>query len=334
MTHHFHRIKKIALEHHRAAVESFHVTHRHAKRLLRKHKVTLRKIRKHALKSTAIAGASMSVLAGPALAANAPTPVQPETGPQDLQHQLINDHVKTAGEAVTAVATTQKVGPSKSLANKQAELATQIKQISPQWTDLLTGDQETQFSQLIQQQYGIKAVAELEGMRLNATQGIIAGEQHLRTYDGDTLANHQTDPLAYSSGMVPGTPSWGIPAASASQVTQLMREQEEYYSVVQTWLSPGWTPQKNVWFKNRKLLMMHVDEKSHKVYAVVTDILDAGPNPRLTSVVDGQVGYRKYGGSPETIIGLGLGLERVGHVFAFFIDDPNNTVPLGPVGVQ
>jgi hypothetical protein len=333
MTQHFHRIKKAALAHHRAAVQSFNTTHRHAKRLFRKHKVTLRKVRKHALRSSAIAGASMSVLAGPVLAATAPpqAPVLPDAN--ELQHALIVDHEGALG--LTAKAPTGSFGPAADQASTKGQLAGKISSLSPTYTQLLTGDQESNFSGLIKQYWGIDAKAQLDNMRLNAVEGIMAGEQHLPLYPGDNLSDHTSDANVNLSGMTPDTRAWGYYANSQAEVTQKMIMNERYYIAAQTWMSPGWTPEKNAWYKDRKVVVIYPSYNENKVYGVVASIGDAGPNPSLTSFADGQRDQRNFGGSPEVMDALGpMGLNRSGHVYVFFVDDPNDTIPLGPLQIQ
>jgi hypothetical protein len=57
--------------------------------------------------------------------------------------------------------------------------------------------------------------------------------------------------------------------------------------------------------------------------AIVTDIADAGP-----AVFTG----KHLGGSPEVMYFLGLHKgSRKGPVLYFFIDDPDDKIPLGPI---
>jgi len=56
--------------------------------------------------------------------------------------------------------------------------------------------------------------------------------------------------------------------------------------------------------------------------AVVGDIADAGPAAWTG---------KQFGGSPEVMSALGGKKYTKGKVLIFFIDDPENKVPLGPV---
>ena len=67
--------------------------------------------------------------------------------------------------------------------------------------------------------------------------------------------------------------------------------------------------------------MLVVNSKTGQ--AVVTDIADAGPAAWTG---------KHLGGSPEVMTYLGLHRgSRKGAVVYFFIDDSNDTIPLGPV---
>ena len=56
--------------------------------------------------------------------------------------------------------------------------------------------------------------------------------------------------------------------------------------------------------------------------AVVTALADAGPAAWTG---------KSFGGSPEVMDYLGGPRYKKGPVVIFFVDDPNNKVPLGPV---
>lgn len=56
---------------------------------------------------------------------------------------------------------------------------------------------------------------------------------------------------------------------------------------------------------------------------VVADVADAGPADWTG---------KHYGGSPEVMAYLGLNVHmQKGPVILFFVNDPNNEIPLGPV---
>ncbi|MBI4097102.1 MAG: hypothetical protein HY428_01675 [Candidatus Levybacteria bacterium] len=129
----------------------------------------------------------------------------------------------------------------------------------------------------------------------------------------------------YSSGMATGLGAWGYFASSKDAMTEKDVLREKYYIAVQTFLAPGF--QENVsdrynFFKYRKMLV--VNPQNGK--AIVCIIGDAGP---------AEWTGKSLGGSPEVM----KYLERVdgkarGSVLYYFVDDPSDTIPLGPVEVQ
>jgi hypothetical protein len=304
--------------HHKRAKRAFHSTHRHAKKLLKKHRLPLEELRQHSVKTVAAAALVTGAFSGPAYAFTQ----TPETleSTKEIQQVAIQDHAEAIGVTVAATTDTP-AGPDASLANKAGLFSKKIERINAVPNTMLTGEQEAQVEQLIQENYGIPAKAELEGIRLNTTYGVMAGEQHLPLYPGDTLENHSSDPTKHLTGMVPGLPSWGYFAKDKASVTQKDIERERYYIAAQTFLSPGWN--QNVqkyykWYKYRKMIVINPETGQ----ACVVVIGDAGPSPFLK---------RSFGGSNEVMIEVGLGLKRKGAVYALFVDDPNDTIPLGPV---
>lgn len=191
---------------------------------------------------------------------------------------------------------------------------------------LLPGEEQT-IAAILSRSFGFTVTAELEGKRLNRSYGIIGAEQHLSRYPGDSMATHfdlEQEASAFSSsGMAPGLSAWGYFAQAKDVMTEQEKLREKYYIAVQTFLAPDFNSrfaQYRDFFKYRKMLV--VNPQNGK--AVVVVIGDAGP-----AVWTG----KHLGGSPEAMAHL----ERVdgparGPVLYFFIDDPQNKVPLGPIG--
>lgn len=217
------------------------------------------------------------------------------------------------------------------VAAMQQKEAEQQQQIMAQ---LLTASQQgtvdaTALSQQVSQLTSVPAVAVLDGYQLNTYIGRIGAEQHLRLYPGQDLGDHFASPqerLAFqSSGFAPGNGAWGAFAPSKAQVTPEIIEREKYYVAIQTFASPNWAGNVNQaynWFKYRKVIVYHpITQK-----AVVAVVGDAGP-----ALSTG----KNYGGSPEVMSALstydGYGSPPV---MMFFVDDPDNTIPLGPVNFK
>lgn len=208
----------------------------------------------------------------------------------------------------------------------KTKLILDLSDILPQAVGSLTVEQEKAIGEKLSEHFSMKVSAELQGKRLNRSYGIIGAEQHLMRYPGDTMASHfQTAEEAskyYSSGMAPGRGAWGYFAPSASAMTEKDIMREKYYIAVQTFLSPGFAEnvrEHYAFYKYRKMLVVNPENGK----AVVAVIGDAGPAAWTG---------KHLGGSPEVMIHLERkdGKQR-GPVLYFFIDDPDDTIPLGPI---
>ena len=210
--------------------------------------------------------------------------------------------------------------------DKKVFTISDLSNVLPEEVRPLTSDEESSAAAIMTRDYGIPVTAELNGIRLNRSYGYIGAEQHLARYPGDTMeshfANSEDSQKYYSSGMAPGLGAWGYFAPSAFQMTEQDNLREKYYIATQTFLAPGFaehTREYITFFKYRKMLV--VNPQNGKAMVVV--IGDAGP---------AQWTGKSLGGSPEVM----KYLERVdgrarGAVLYFFIDDPEDKIPLGPV---
>ena len=203
---------------------------------------------------------------------------------------------------------------------KQETLLSSLKSILPEKVGPLNRSQEKSLEQVFSEVLGVSARASLEGEHLNTTYGFIGAEQHLMRYPGDTMSTHpaisQND-----EGMAPGRGAWGYFASSKSQMSQTDVEREKWYAVVQTLYLPDWSsrqPFLQNWYKYRKVLIVNTMNGN----AVVADIADSGPAAWTG---------KQFGGSPEVMDYLGGSRYKKGPVLVFFVDDPENKVPLGPV---
>lgn len=186
-----------------------------------------------------------------------------------------------------------------------------IKPYLPDKVGELIPGQEEKISEILSNYYGFKVLPEINGMRLINTYGYIGLEQHLARFPGDSVEN-----------MASGLGAYGYFAQSQAQMTQVENDREKYYIAVQTFLARDYairTREYNDFFKFRKMLVVNPNNGR----AIVAVIGDAGP-----AVWTG----KQLGGSPEVMNYLQRidGSEK-GPVLYFFIDDPSNSVPLGPV---
>jgi hypothetical protein len=126
----------------------------------------------------------------------------------------------------------------------------------------------------------------------------------------------------YGDGMAPGLGAWGYFVQSREQLTEKDKMREKYYIAVQTFLVPDYNQRVTEYrdfLKFRKMLV--INPQNGKAMVVV--IGDAGPAERTG---------KHLGGSPEVMSYLERedGAKR-GPVIYFFIDDPNDIIPLGPI---
>ncbi len=210
--------------------------------------------------------------------------------------------------------------------DKKVFLVYDLKSILPSEVRPLNQQEETNVSEVLSRTYGFRVTPELEGKRLNTSYGLIGQEQHLTRYPGDTMLNHFEDSASaeqyWKYGMAPGLGAWRYFADSKDTMTQKDVDREKYYIAVQTFLAPGFS--ENVkeyidFFKYRKMIV--VNPQNGKGMVVVVG--DAGP-AKWTG--------KHLGGSPEVMTYLERfdGSQR-GPVLYFFIDDPDDKIPLGPI---
>lgn len=213
--------------------------------------------------------------------------------------------------------------------DKNALLAEALKTEIPNEMRTLTPEEESKIGTTISDYLGINAKAEINGIKLNRSYGLIGGEQHLYRYPGDNLLKHADNAVDYvmyiPAGIAPGLGAWGYFAPSQVTFTETEKQQEKYYLAVQTFLIPGYA--ENVkkysdFFKFRKMVV--VNPKTGQ--SVVAVIGDAGP---------AEWTGKHLGGSPEIMQSIGLANgPRKGAVLYFFVADPENKIPLGPININ
>ena len=205
-------------------------------------------------------------------------------------------------------------------------MVTDIKQYLPDEVGVLIPGQEEKIGEILSSYYGFSVKSQIDGFRLLHTYGYIGAEQHLMRFSGDTMEGHfdntEDEAKYYSSGLAPGRGGFGYFASSRGEMTQKEIDREKYYIAVQTFLAPGIDSRRREYinfFKFRKMLVVSPNTGR----AVVAVIGDAGP----------AVWTKKHlGGSPEVM----KHLQRVdgkqkGSVLYFFIEDPEDKIPLGPI---
>lgn len=193
----------------------------------------------------------------------------------------------------------------------------------------LEPSEERDIVKILSRNFGFQVTPEINNIRFNRNYGLIGGEQHLYRYPGDNLYAHadtSSDFAKYSdAGIAPSLGAWGYFSPSQKDFSEIDKLRERYYLATQTFLVPGFAENfisYRDFFKFRKMLV--VNPKTGQ--AVVAVIGDAGPSEWTG---------KHLGGSPEAMDALGLSIgSRTGPVLYFFIDDPTNKIPLGPVKAQ
>ena len=213
--------------------------------------------------------------------------------------------------------------------DKNVLLAQELLNKIPEEVRPLERQEEKDIMDILSLNFGFKVTPEIDDIRLNRNYGLIGGEQHLYRYPGDNLYAHAQTSAEWakygSAGIAPGLGAWGYFTPSQVEFREIDRQRERYYLAIQTFLVSGYA--ENVtkyrdFFKFRKMLV--VNPKTGQ--AVVAVIGDAGP---------AEWTGKHLGGSPEVMDGLGLGEgPRKGPVLYFFIDDPKDEIPLGPVKIR
>ena len=213
-----------------------------------------------------------------------------------------------------------KIDESEGSVSKKKILVETFNSILPVRPRPLTRDEEKLLEQIFGNIIGIPARATLEGEHLNTTYGFIGAEQHLRRYPGDSVSEHG-EGIILKEGMARGLGAWGYFSQSRESLTEDLEDVERWYAVVQTLYLSDWNkrqPYLKNWYKYRKVLIVNTQNGN----AVVASIADSGPAAWTG---------KHFGGSPEVMEYLGGSRYKKGAVIIFFVDDPKNRIPLGPV---
>lgn len=283
-------------KHREAAKSAFLEKHPHAQTFFESRNIDLGKIREHSAKLLTSGTLAGTLLLSSPQMASLPLPENPPLLESGLP---VND-----GDNPESI---------------RANLVAQLGVVLPRVVTPLLPEQEKEIGSVVSQYTGIKAKAVLEGERLNHYFGYIGAEQHLPRFPGDTVAMHDE---YQKSGVTPGKGAWGYFAWSQNTMTKEDVMREKYYVAVQTLYLPDWQSRLKYlrdWYKYRKVLV--VNPKNGE--SVVAVIADAGPSAWTG---------KQFGGSPEVMahLKLNVGMQK-GAVLLFFVDDPDNKVPLGPV---
>lgn len=260
---------------------------------------------------------------------------------RDVSQRVVDKHLKNlaigsiGGLMLLSSSSANQIGAQSQVVSSDAVidkgsdnsplLAAELKDKIPNEMRVLSSVEEKTITELLTKDLGIEVAAELQGKRLNRSYGIIGGEQHLYRYPGDSLYAHfhtaQEWAMYGDAGIAPHLGAWGYFAPSKELFTKKDEDMEKYYIAVQTFLAAGYA--ENVveyrdFFKFRKMVLINPETGQ----TVITVIGDAGPS---------EYTGKHLGGSPEVMQALGLATgPRKGAVLYFFVNDPEDKIPLGP----
>lgn len=282
------------------AKDSFNKKYPHVQKFFEDRGISLSKLREHSARVITAGALTGSLLFTPPMMSNKMPNVT------EIVKNLANLNATNDGLG------DDTISPSR-------RLLTKIQEFLPSQIGPLTRSQEKNLEKVFSDIIGVSTKATLEGEHLNTTYGYIGAEQHLVRYPGDIIGNHEltTD----DEGIAPGRGAWGYFARSKEELTKEDVENEKWYAVVQTLYLPDWNSRVAYlrdWYKYRKVLIVNTVNGN----AVVADIADSGP-----AAFTG----KHFGGSPAVMDYLGGSRYKKGPVVVFFVDDPENKVPLGPV---
>lgn len=281
-----------------AAREQFAQNHPHAKTFFDQVGVDLGKIRHHSARLLAAGALGSTLLLSPGTTHAQLTPL-----PEPIIRALLPESIIASN-------------------NPEVWLSDQMKILLPPIKDpwnlpKMDPREEKLVGKLIERSTGVPAVPTLEGEHLNTVYGYIGYEQHLMRYPGDSLAKHDE---FQSAGIAPGLGGFGY-FTQERKITSESVLREKYYVVAQLMYLPDWGKRTRYlanWYKWRKMIVVNVDTGS----AAVGVMGDAGPAAWTG---------KHFGASPEIMNILGGPRFRKGRVLMYFVDDPQNKIPLGRV---
>jgi hypothetical protein len=199
--------------------------------------------------------------------------------------------------------------------NSIMEKIVQLLQLPP---GQLEEDSELYLEQQLSDILGFDLVATLDNHKLLYSTGIMQAEPHLKRSPTDTLSKHDN---LHEAGMNSNRSKFGW-FATSQELSKEIIESEKYHVSIPLYFYPDWAEKSKElksWYKFRKIVIINPAEQ----IAVVGVIGNIGPNI---------LGRKQFGGSPELIqAGKIWSPHSAGKVLAMFVDDPENTVPLGPI---
>lgn len=252
----FRAIHRNLSAHHERIKHALHKTHKHVKKLLRKHRVALGALRHGGVKAAAGAALAASLFVSPAHTAPISTP----------------DTAKVPDPPATSLMIGPQ-NPEKQHYTKE-EFANRIKDImSNSGRDgKLSDTQLTEIKQMVKDQFGIDISDKTEsGFALMHNYGYAGAEQHVPTKPSDSATNHvsKDEPLAMLTGLTRGRAAYGY----------INPKREKWYFTAQTFLSPqfGTPASKNLEGQPYLVIQIPSEENGNHFFIGLSPLEEAGP---------------------------------------------------------
>ena len=261
-------------------------------------------------------------------------PAQPQTRQQALKALLQETQevlTKQFPEAKTLSRSRSKTDWLKKLTHQETDQALKLKitqeefQATMDKLNQLVGqtaiDYQDETLLYLEQQLsdilGFNVSASLEDHYIPFIGGVMQAMPHLKRTPTDELEDHEE---VLEAGLREKRSFYGW--FSPSQLTAQAKLYERYYFSLPLSTQPQWQADPKAqakWFKYRKLIMVNPKRK----LAVVGVVADIGPFNLVRA---------QFGGSPEVIrLGQIWHPQNKGRVALFFVQDPDDQVPLGPI---
>lgn len=301
--------------HHFWVKQSLHNSHKHARRLFRKHKLTFRHLRHASTRAAAGAALAGSLFVGP-VHSGVVKPIEEKKVaqaqiPSPTEHKIAgpdNPEVKKLSEEEFGDKIKEIMGPNVGREGR------------------LTDAQLEQIKKLTKEQFGITVDAKTEkGFEFKEHYGMSGAEQHLPRHVGDTAAAHVSpdDPLAITAGITRGRGAWGYVPSSKENGTE---NREKWYVVGRTMDSDQFGTEASKGLGGQRYLTIQIPqgEQDNNTFVGVGELWDAGPG-RSTGKI--------WGHSPEYWYHFGqrAGRSRKTQVIMLPVTSDMPVSELGPV---
>lgn len=180
----------------------------------------------------------------------------------------------------------------------------------------LDSESELYLEQQLGEVLGLEVSSEIAGHRLLYNTGKVKALPHSKLHPTDTIASH-VFPYAQLSEKR-SSYGWFLEQGKVSEESEKV---EKFFCALPLYFFADWQTDPKLakkWYKHRKIIFINPMEN----LAVICAVSSIGPNAPSRY---------QFGASPETIVaGKFWSPRSSGRALVLFVDDPNDTVQLGP----